>query len=55
MKQPQLGTGQRFSALASALADKPGVKNPQALAASIGHKKYGKAAFAAMSHKKRPY
>lgn len=53
MVQPPVGTGQRFSQLASALAGKPGVKNPQALAASIGRKKFGSQAFAAMSHKGR--
>jgi hypothetical protein len=30
-----------FQVLASKLADKPGVTDPKALAASIGRKKYG--------------
>lgn len=35
-----------FKALSSKLAQEPGVKNPDALAASIGRKKYGKKAMA---------
>lgn len=50
MSQPPIGTGQRFSALVAALASKPGVRDPQALAAAIGRKKNGKQKFAAMSH-----
>ena len=38
----KLGGGGRFSALESKLASKPGIRNPEALAASIGRKKYGK-------------
>lgn len=34
-----------FSKLKGELAHKPGIKNPGALAASIGRKKYGKAKF----------
>lgn len=34
-----------FSKLKGELASRPGVKNPGALAASIGRKKYGKAKF----------
>jgi hypothetical protein len=37
----RLGSGRRFRALAGKLAASPGVKNPQALAAAIGRKKYG--------------
>lgn len=33
-----------FDKLSSKLAKEPGVKNPDALAASIGNKKYGKKA-----------
>ena len=43
-KAPKLGTGARFAALKSKLAGK-GVKNPGALAAFIGRKKFGKAKF----------
>lgn len=41
-KLPKLGSGARFKRLASSLAKKPGIKNPGALAASIGRKKFGK-------------
>lgn len=47
-----LGTGARFRALSTALAAR-GARDPDALAASIGRKKYGKAAFAALSRRKR--
>ncbi len=36
-----LGSGARFDALARSLAEKKGVKDPKALAAAIGRKKYG--------------
>lgn len=45
-----VGTGERFAALASALAKK-GVKNPKALAAWIGRKKYGNKKFQSMAVK----
>jgi len=41
MAKPPLGSGQRFSALTQELASR-GARNPKALAAYIGHKKYGK-------------
>ena len=50
-KSMKLGGGGRFSKLESEVAQEPGVRNPQALAASIGRKKYGKSKFAAMSKK----
>lgn len=40
MKKPKLGSGKRFSNLTKKLAAK-GAKNPKALAAAIGRKKYG--------------
>lgn len=40
-KQAPLGSGGRFAALKSELASRPGVRNPGALAAYIGRKKYG--------------
>ena len=40
-KKPKLGSGKRFARLKAALAHKPGIKDPGALAASIGRKKYG--------------
>lgn len=45
-----LGTGARFRTLAKTLAKK-GAKNPDALAAFIGRKKYGKKRFAKLSAK----
>ena len=47
-KQPKLGTGARFKALKSKLGKK-GAKNPGALAAWIGRKKYGSKKMAALS------
>lgn len=38
-----------FTALKNKLADRPGVTNPAALAASIGRKKYGSKAMARAS------
>ena len=36
-----LGSGERFAALQNKLAHEPGVRNPAAVAASAGIKKYG--------------
>ena len=47
-KSMKLGGGGRFAKLKGKLAKK-GVKNPGALAASIGIKKYGKKRMAAMA------
>lgn len=44
MAKAPLGSGARFKALTGQLASK-GAKNPKALAASIGRKKYGNAKF----------
>jgi hypothetical protein len=43
-----VGQGGRFSALEEKLAARPGVRDPEALAAAIGRKKYGKAKFQKM-------
>jgi hypothetical protein len=43
-KKPPLGTGERFRNLVKSLAAK-GAENPDALAAWIGRKKYGKKKF----------
>jgi hypothetical protein len=54
-KKPPLGTGERFKQLKSELKKK-GVKNPSALAAWIGRKKYGSEKFqklAAAGRKKK--
>jgi hypothetical protein len=48
----KLGTGARFKALTAKLK-KQGVKDPKALAAAIGRKKYGKKKFQAMAAKGR--
>lgn len=53
MAKPPLGSGQRFAALKSKLASKPGVTNPGALAAYIGDKKFGKAKMSKMAAKGR--
>jgi len=49
-KKPKLGTGKRFKNLSSKLKKK-GVKNPKALAAWIGRKKYGNKKMSAMATK----
>lgn len=46
----KLGTGTRFKQLTSKLS-KQGVKNPKALAAYIGRKKYGKQRFQKLAAK----
>lgn len=46
--KPPLGTGQRFRQLEGSLS-KRGVRDPGALAAYIGRKKYGNKGFAALS------
>lgn len=47
-KKPKLGTGERFKKLKGKLSKK-GVKDPGALAAWIGRKKYGPAKMAKMA------
>lgn len=47
-----LGTGERFKALEGKLAAR-GARNPAALAAYIGRKKYGKNKFQSLSAKGR--
>jgi hypothetical protein len=49
MAKPKLGSGGRFKALESKLASEPGIRNPAAVAASIGRKKYGEASMAKWS------
>lgn len=49
MSKPKLGSGKRFAHLKSALAKKPGIHNPGALAAWIGRKKYGAKKMAQLS------
>jgi hypothetical protein len=47
-RKPKLGSGARFKKLKGKLTRK-GAKNPGALAASIGRKKYGKKKFQKMA------
>jgi hypothetical protein len=42
MAKPKLGSGARFSALTQELAKNPKNRNPAAIAAVIGAKKYGR-------------
>lgn len=49
LEEPKLGSGKRFSRLSNKLAHQ-GVRDPDALAAAIGRKKYGKARFQKLSH-----
>tara|TARA_R100000773_G_C4165411_1_gene81400 strand:- start:31 stop:198 length:168 start_codon:yes stop_codon:yes gene_type:complete len=50
--KPKLGSGKRFKQLTAKLRKK-GVKNPKALAAYIGRKKYGKKKFQQLAAKGR--
>lgn len=52
--KPRLGSGRRFKALKRKLAKK-GARNPAALAAWIGRKKYGKKKMAKLSAKGRKH
>ena len=52
MAKAKPGSGSRFKALSKKLKGR-GVKNPDALAAYIGRKKYGKAKFQKLSAKGR--
>ena len=45
-KSMKLGGGGRFAKLEGQLANKPGIRNPGAVAAAIGRKKYGAKRFA---------
>lgn len=47
-KKPKLGSGARFKKLSTSLGKK-GATNPDALAAWIGRKKYGKKKFGSLS------
>jgi len=48
-KQPKLGTGKRFEKLTKSIAARGNVKDPAAVAASIGRKKYGTKKMAQLS------
>lgn len=53
MAKAKLGSGKRFKSLRNKLARRKGVRDPDALAASIGRKKYGSKKMAQMSAKGR--
>ena len=48
-KKPKLGSGARFKKLKGQLAKKKGIRDPGAVAAAIGRKKYGKKRMAKMA------
>jgi hypothetical protein len=48
-RKAKLGSGKRFKSLSRKLSKRKGVRNPKALAAAIGRKKYGKKKMAKMS------
>lgn len=52
-KSMKVGGGGRFQKLKDKLAHEPGVRNPGAVAAAIGRKKYGAKKMASMSAKGR--
>jgi hypothetical protein len=47
----KLGAGGRFAAVEASVAKEPGVRDPGAVAAAIGRKKYGAAKMASMAAK----
>ena len=47
MARPKLGSGKRFASLEMSFG--PGVRNPGALAAAIGRRKYGTVRFGKLS------
>ena len=50
-KQPKLGSGKRFKALANKIARSGHVDNPNAVAAAIGRKKDGNKKMSSMAKK----
>lgn len=50
-KQEKLGSGKRFKTLANKIARGGHVENPDAVAASIGRKKYGNKKFQKLAEK----
>jgi hypothetical protein len=53
MVRPKLGSGERFKKLAASLSGRPGIRDPKAVAAAIGRRKYGASKMAAMAVKGR--
>ena len=52
-RKPKLGSGARFKALSKKLGRQKDIEDADALAASIGRKKYGKKRFQQLSAKGR--
>jgi len=50
MAKPKLGSGKRFASLVRKLKAKGDVRNPRAVAAAIGRKKYGAKKMGRLSH-----
>lgn len=50
-KKPPLGEGGRFAALKKSIASKGNVRDPGAVAAAIGRKKYGEKKFQSLAAK----
>lgn len=51
--KPKLGSGERFAKLKESLSKEKGIKNPGALAAEIGRKKFGEKKMSELSKKGR--
>ena len=54
VKNSKLGSGARFAKLKASIAAEGGVRDPGAVAAAIGRKKYGKARFQKLAAKGKP-
>jgi hypothetical protein len=52
-KKPPLGSGERFRALVSSIKARGGVRDPAAVAASIGRRKYGTERFQELAARSR--
>lgn len=52
--KPPLGSGQRFDQLEAKIAAKGDVRDPAAVAAAIGRKKYGKRKFQSLAAHGKP-
>jgi hypothetical protein len=48
-RKPKLGSGERFARLKASIAKRGDVRDPGAVAAAIGRKKFGAKKFAALS------
>jgi hypothetical protein len=52
-KRAKVGTGKRFAALSEQLSHSKGIRDPGAVAAAIGRRKYGASRMAKMAAKGR--